>query len=384
MSQNRKVHRVREFWLHSVASENLDLLRAYRISRKNLSDYLVEANKANAKFNPSIVQGTIDEFFRPVEELKKKYLTIKLSTKLQYERPSKNVLKRWNLANGMLYFFYSVLAIPPPSPETILETFHAQKRLDFIRKCCGSLTSPEKKRKRSPSEKEAQNPIKKEHLSVKIKPNLENLTKYLRICDSKTGILVSEDEVRVAVEEGIWQWDESSEAWIPHLDRFHRWTFENGALQVFGRACRRDWRSLKQLWDSWIADLGHNAPQAFESLFRCRETDVVDDIVFSDAQAEPCKLLGMSWGPLPKVEVVPIVPISNNAHAYILDAEMSPKAPSEQAEVGWNGQNPRHETKYPKMVQCDPLSFPKKQDSREEPPIYSSRGRLVKVKRVLW
>lgn len=94
------MHRVREFWLHSVASANLDLLRAYRISRKNLSHYIIEANQGNGKFNPVAVQETIEEFFRPVEELKKKYLTIKLSTRSQYERPSKNVLKRWNLANG--------------------------------------------------------------------------------------------------------------------------------------------------------------------------------------------------------------------------------------------------------------------------------------------
>lgn len=240
----------------------------------------------------------------------------------------------------MLYFFYSVLSIPPPSPETILETFHAQKRLDFIRKCCGPSTSLEKKRKRAPSDKQVLAPIKKEDLNVKVKPSLGDLTKYLRLCDSKTGILVSEEQVRVAVEEGTWQWDESSEAWVPHMDRFHCWTFENGILQIFGRACRKNWRSLKQLWDSWIADLGHNAPQAFECLFRCKETDVVDGIVFSEAQEEPCKLLGVSWGTVPRVKMVPVVPISNSGHAYIWDGEMSPKVPFEEAEVRWGCQNP--------------------------------------------
>ena len=53
-------------------------------------------------------------------------------------KPSKNILKRWNLGNGMLYFFYAAVGrSAPPTGDEILEPFYYQKRVDFVKRACG-------------------------------------------------------------------------------------------------------------------------------------------------------------------------------------------------------------------------------------------------------
>jgi hypothetical protein len=78
-------------------------------------------------------------FFREhTDESGVRVLTLKLSERLVCTKPSKNILKRWNLSNGMLYFFYAAVGrTAPPTGEEILEPFYCQKRVDFIRKVCG-------------------------------------------------------------------------------------------------------------------------------------------------------------------------------------------------------------------------------------------------------
>lgn len=59
-------------------------------------------------------------------------LVIKLSEKVMFRKPSRDILKRWNLSNGMLYLFYSVIGRTNPlSAKEVLEPFYYQEAYRF-------------------------------------------------------------------------------------------------------------------------------------------------------------------------------------------------------------------------------------------------------------
>lgn len=255
--------------------KNLDKLHAFSIPVKQFRSYAIYANKQNEKFNPSLLGKTQKTFFREVERDGEKHLVLKLSERpIPDAKPSKNILKRWNLANGMLYFFYSLLGLrSPPSPEEILEPFHAQKRIDFVFRCCMAPTVVDSKR-RAGSRAIPKAFLTLEDLKVEVPHDADALTDYLRLCDRDLANKVSDIQVKAAVEDEVWTWDPNG-YWLPNLGVVEQWSFENGIFQIFSRAVRMRWSSMKSVWDTWNSELGHNATM-YVALFLHNPTDPVD------------------------------------------------------------------------------------------------------------
>ena len=247
-------------------------------------------------------------FFREAQdENGVKYLTLKLSERPVVTKPSKNILKRWNLSNGMLYFFYSAVGrTDPPTGDEVLEPFYYQKRIDFIRKAClppggaddgsndaagsggprpAGLTassahrypSGQRKRRRVDNLLEVALPPTELQLPA-AREDAASLFDYLRTCFPN----VDEGAVSVAVDSGVWtlvsedraasaqppaarpRLHYSSEepprvSWQPALEKVEEWSFENGAMQVFVRACKLNWAKVQGIWTAWNDDLGNNS-----------------------------------------------------------------------------------------------------------------------------
>ncbi|EWM24390.1 hypothetical protein Naga_100283g5 [Nannochloropsis gaditana] len=137
--EKRNVHRVREYWLEHEAIKHLATLQALQIPVATFESHFLQANAHNPKYVRGTLRETVRTFFREfTDEAGVRVLTLKLSERMVYSKPSKNILKRWNLSNGMLYFFYAAVGrSAPPTGDEILEPFYFQKRVDFIRKVCG-------------------------------------------------------------------------------------------------------------------------------------------------------------------------------------------------------------------------------------------------------
>lgn len=187
-----------------------------------------------------------------VEGSHEQHLMIKLSEKPQlYCKPSKNILKRWNLANGMLYLFYSVIGLKaPPKAEEILEPFYKQKRMDFVHLCCEPQVLEEGPKKRRKEDRQPKALLSMKDLKAEVKQDPDALTNYLRMCDRSLAYLVSDVAVRTAIQEGVWVWN-SKGYWIPNIEKVGEWTFKNGCWQIFSRAVRMKWGVIKRLWDEW-------------------------------------------------------------------------------------------------------------------------------------
>lgn len=264
--------------------KNLDKLHAFTLPAKQFRGYIVYANKQNEKFNPSLLGKTQKNFFREVEKDGEKHLVVKLSEKpILDAKPSKNILKRWNLANGMLYFFYSLLGMKsPPSPEEILEPFHAQKRSDFVYRCCLPPMVVDSKR-RGGSRTTHKTLLNPEDLKVEVPQDADALTDYLRLCDSDLANKVSDIQVKAAIEDDVWKWDPKG-YWLPNVEMVEGWSFENGTFQIFSRAVRMRWFSMRNVWEAWNNELGHNAT-TYAALFLHNPTDPVDSF-FKDKEVE--------------------------------------------------------------------------------------------------
>lgn len=292
--EGRKVHRVREYWLEYEAMEHLQTLQDFVIPLALFEKRMREANKNNSRF----VEGSIDEsarvFFREfLDEKGVPCLQIKMSEKVHFSKPSKNILKRWNLSNGMLYFFYTIVGRnQPPSAEEILGPFYHQKRIDFINKICLVPTkdSSHGSRKRR---RDANEPIMDpSELQVEAPDDVNALCRNLKMF---LGQDISEASVKQAVERGVWQrkvvyeddqsGDDEEEdfmnrrartVWTPNLDKVEEWTFDNGTLHTFTRACRMNWSTIQPVWHQWNDDLGNNAIE-WEDLWGTKKGTVVKE-----------------------------------------------------------------------------------------------------------
>jgi len=277
--EGRKVHRVREYWLEYEAMEHMHTLQDFSIPVALFEDRMHEVNKNNPRFIPSTITESSQVFFREVlDDNGVTCLKLKLSEKIHYNKPSKNILKRWNLSNGMLYLFYSIIGRDqPPTPHEIMSPFYHQKRVDFIRMVCmvsnlkESTSGNAKRRRRDPSEP-ILNP-KELYIDAS-----DDIDAFIRNLQMFLGAEISGACVKQAVEKGVWDFktiysdeeeeDEEEEeegdarvrtVWMPSTDKVEDWSFENGTLQTFVRACRINRTIIKPVWDSWNHDLGNNS-----------------------------------------------------------------------------------------------------------------------------
>jgi hypothetical protein len=311
--EKRNVHRVREYWLEHEAMRYLSSLLSFRLPVNNFETHFTTVNRHNPKFSRASMRETIRTFFREHVDSStgSRYLTLKLSERDVCVKPSKNILKRWNLSNGMLYFFYAAIGrTHPPSGDEILEPFYFQKRVDFIRKVClpsdhkgadgsdGSVAASKSSsgssnrgsasgRKRTRREyTDVTLPLSELQVPV-LNDEPAGLVEYLR--NSFPG-QVDEGSILAAVEAGVWKFGieepgmglgnnaaESQDVlayleektgpryyWLPALDKLEGWTFCNAALLVFVRACVNKWHKLAQVWAEWNEDLGNNAMEWHE------------------------------------------------------------------------------------------------------------------------
>jgi len=137
--EKRNVHRVREYWLEHEAIKHLPALLSLQLPLATFEQHYLSANAHNVKYARGTLRETVRTFFREhTDDSGVRVLTLKLSERPVCQKPSKNILKRWNLSNGMLYFFYAAVGrAAPPTGKEILEPFYCQKRVDFIRRICG-------------------------------------------------------------------------------------------------------------------------------------------------------------------------------------------------------------------------------------------------------
>jgi hypothetical protein len=306
-TENRKVHRVREYWLEHAAMAHMEQLVGFKLAKAVYKEYMRAVNEHNEKFDPRTMDESARNFFRTHTDASGVLvMTLKLSERDVFVKPSKNILKRWNLGNGMLYLFYAVIGRDAaPSGDEILAPFYAQKRVDFVHLICSGMHhhghgahggddhSGSTGRRRKREEKAVIVPVGE--LAVETGEgdtgDGEELVRYLRGCFGET---VDAGDVLQAVDDGVWARRVEAVAgtegapsflnlgasqrvvWVPDLEKVYGWSFSNGAFLVFIRACKLHWSRVRAAWNHWNQDLGANAIE-WEELWLCLPCDPFDE-----------------------------------------------------------------------------------------------------------
>jgi len=280
--EGRRVHRVREYWLEYEAMKNLHTLQDFKIPAALFEDRMTEVNKHNSRFVQSSIGESAQNFFREqTDDTGVLCLVIKLSEKLMFRKPSRNILKRWNLSNGMLYLFYSVIGRShPPTAKEVLEPFYYQKRIDFVRVVCMLPTANAKGGGTRKRQREAQRILSPTDLEMKAAMDVQS---FFQALQKHYGPDVQEEAAGEAVERGVWLrqgaiggGEGTVGVWRLNLDKVYDWSFDNGALQAFSEACRCKWLVVKPAWEQWNTELGNNAV-AWEELWKNAEVETPED-----------------------------------------------------------------------------------------------------------